>query len=34
MVRAKVIFLDAILFALGENSPKALRVDRFQSLIP
>jgi chromosome segregation protein len=24
--------LDAILFALGENSPKALRVDRFQSL--
>ncbi len=24
--------LDAILFALGENSPKALRVDKFQSL--
>jgi chromosome segregation protein len=24
--------LDAIMFALGENSPKALRVDRFQSL--
>ena len=24
--------LDAILFALGENSPKSLRVDRFQSL--
>jgi len=24
--------LDAIMFALGENSPKALRVDKFQSL--
>ncbi len=24
--------LDAIIFALGENSPKALRVDKFQSL--
>ena len=24
--------LDAIMFALGENSPRALRVDRFQSL--
>jgi chromosome segregation protein len=24
--------MDAILFAMGENSPKALRVDRFQSL--
>jgi chromosome segregation protein len=24
--------LDAIMFALGENSPKVLRVDRFQSL--
>lgn len=24
--------LDAILFAIGENSPKALRVDKFQSL--
>src|ERR671931_2584350 len=24
--------LDAIMFAVGENSPKALRVDRFQSL--
>ena len=24
--------LDAIMFALGENSPKILRVDRFQSL--
>ena len=24
--------LDAIMFAMGENSPKALRVDKFQSL--
>ena len=24
--------MDAILFAMGENSPKALRVDRFPSL--
>ncbi|MGA9845184.1 MAG: chromosome segregation SMC family protein [Nitrososphaeraceae archaeon] len=24
--------MDAILFAMGENSPKAMRVDRFQSL--
>lgn len=24
--------LDAIMFAIGENSPKAMRVDRFQSL--
>src|SRR3989442_12125931 len=24
--------LDAIMFAIGENSPKALRVDKFQSL--
>jgi len=24
--------LDAIIFAIGENSPKALRVDKFQSL--
>ena len=24
--------LDAIMFSLGENSPKALRVDKFQSL--
>ena len=24
--------LDAIIFALGENSPKALRVDKFHSL--
>ena len=24
--------LDAIMFAIGENSPKAMRVDKFQSL--
>ena len=24
--------LDAIMFAIGENSPKSLRVDKFQSL--
>ncbi|HYT41111.1 MAG TPA: AAA family ATPase, partial [Methylomirabilota bacterium] len=24
--------LDAIMFAIGENSPKVLRVDKFQSL--
>ena len=28
----KTNVLDAIMFAIGENSPKALRVDKFQSL--